>query len=217
MFEITSLRRAGWLTPAGLIALSVIPILAGAIRLSQIGAGADITPENARFIAAPLPIVLHLLGATFFCVFGALQFVPGLRHGRVNWHRVAGRASMPLGLLAALSGLWMTQFYPVGGHPPASFDGPFVYASRLLAGSSMALFLCLGLAAALRREIPQHRAWMIRAYAIGLGAGTQVITHLLWFLFPGIQGEFARAFCMASAWVINLAIAEWLIDRSRSQ
>ena len=42
----------------------------------------------------------------------------------------------------------MTLFYPRGIDPPASFDGPLVYAVRLLAGSAMALSLCLGFAVA---------------------------------------------------------------------
>ena len=40
----------------------------------------------------------------------------------------------------------------------------------------MILCLVLGLRAILRRDVPTHRAWMIRAYALGLGAGTQVVT-----------------------------------------
>jgi hypothetical protein len=55
---------------------------------------------------------------------------------------------------------------------------------------------------------------MVRAYALGLGAGTQVFTHIPWFVFPSIQGEMARTLCMAAGWLINVAVAEWL-TRSR--
>jgi Predicted membrane protein (DUF2306) len=119
------------------------------------------------------------------------------------------------GLIAAVSALWMTQFYPIGIEPPASFDGPFLYVIRLLAASTMAVSLCLGLAAAVSRDIPVHRAWMMRAYALGLGAGTQALTHLPWFLFPSIQGEVARTVLMGAGWAINIAIAEWFIARER--
>lgn len=81
----------------------------------------------------------------------------------------------------------MTQFYPTGLESPARFDGPALYVIRLLAGSAMALFLCLGVIAILRRDIPHHRAWMMRGYAVGLGTGTQAFTHLRWFMFPSIQ------------------------------
>jgi uncharacterized membrane protein len=194
------------------VALDFIPMAAGVFRLQQIGLGADITPDNARFLAAPLPVVLHIVSAALFSVFGALQFSPGLRRRKPDWHRWVGRALVPCGLVVALTGLWMTQFYPPGIEPPASFDGPLVYAMRLLAGSAMALCLSLGLAAVLRRDIPRHRAWMMRAYALGLGAGAQAVTHLPWFLFPSIQGEVARSLFMGAGWAINVAVAERLIS-----
>jgi hypothetical protein len=59
---------------------------------------------------------------------------------------------------------------------------------------------------------------MMRSYALGLGAGTQVFTHLPWFLFPSIRGELARTLFMGAGWAINVGVAEWLISReSRSQ
>jgi uncharacterized membrane protein len=212
---MTSSARADWLIPAGLIALSFIPIVAGAIRVVELGVGAQITPDNARFFAAPSAVVLHILSATIYCALGAFQFSPGIRRRNPGWHRAAGRVLVPCGLVAALSGLWMTQFYPPGIEPPASFDGHVVYAVRLLAGSAMALFLCLGLAAILRRDFARHQAWMMRGYALGLGAGTQVFTHLPWFLLPSIQGELARTIFMGAGWVINLVVVEWLISRER--
>jgi hypothetical protein len=53
----------------------------------------------------------------------------------------------------------------------------------------------------------------IRAYALGLGAGTQAFTHFPWFLFPSVHGELARTLCMAAGWAINAAVAEWVIFR----
>jgi uncharacterized membrane protein len=208
---MTSPAKSDWLIPAGLITLSLIPAAVGTLRIAQLGWGAQITPDNARFFAAPWPVVLHIAGALIFCVLGAFQFSASLRRRKPGWHRAAGRVLIPCGLVAALAGLWMTQFYP-----SVEFDGPWLYTIRLLVGSAMALFLCLGVAAIRRRDIPRHRAWMMRSYALGMGAGTQVITHLPWFLFPGIQGELARTLFMGAAWAINVAVAEWLISRERS-
>jgi hypothetical protein len=120
------------------------------------------------------------------------------------------------GLHAALTALWMNQFYPAAnlrGLLPADFDGPSLYAARLLVGAAIALSLYLGRAAAMRRDIRQHRAWMMRGYALGLGAGTQTFTHIPWFLFPGIHGELARTLFMAAGCALNLVVAEWLISR----
>lgn len=208
-------RKSDWLGPAGLIGLSFIPIVAGTIRVAQLAIGAEVTAENARFIAAPLPVVMHILSSVIYCVLGALQFSAAFRNHKPQWHRMGGWLLVPCGLVAALSGLWMTQFNSPAIDGLASFDGPFVYSIRLLAGSTMALFLLLGLASVLKRDIPSHRAWMARGYAIALGAGTQAFTHLPWILFPPIQGPIARAIFMGAGWAINLAVAEWLILRAR--
>ncbi|WP_437968626.1 DUF2306 domain-containing protein [Sorangium sp. So ce260] len=205
-----SARRA-WRAPALLIALSAVPVAAGAVRLVGMAGAAEITPENARFLADPLPAVLHIVSVTVWCLLGAFQFSPDIRRRSPGWHRGAGRLLVPLGLVAALSGLWLTRSYP-----PVDHDGPLLHGMRLVVGSAMALFICLGLVAVLRRDIAGHRAWMVRGYALALGAGTQVLTHLPWVLFGGIQGELSRALAMGAGWAINVAAAEWII-RSRSR
>ena len=54
---------------------------------------------------------------------------------------------------------------------------------------------------------------MTRGYALGLGAGTQLLTHIPFFPFPGIQGQFTRALFVGAGWAINLAVAERVIRR----
>jgi len=212
MNAIVAENRRAWLIPAVLIVLSVVPVVAGAVRLAELSGGAEITPDNARFFASPLPVVLHILSVSLYSMLGAFQFAPGLRQRRGGWHRAAGRLLVPCGLIAALSGLWMTQFYP---WPDG--DGVILYGLRLLFGSAMLLSILLGVAAILRRDFAQHGAWMMRGYAIGLGAGTQVLTHLPWLLILGIPDELTRALLMGAGWVINLAVAEWIIRRRPAQ
>jgi hypothetical protein len=182
---------ADWLVPSGLITLSLVPALAGTIRLMQLASGAAITSDNARFFAAPLPVVIHIPAVIVYCVLGAFQFAPGFRHTHRAWHRAAGRILIPCGLLAALSGLWMARFYPW----PAG-DGVILYAERLVFGSTMVIAILLGI------------------NAIGLGAGTQAFAHLPWFILVGPKpGELPRAVMMGAGWVINLAVAELIIRR----
>ncbi len=76
---MTSRTAMEWLIPSALITLSLVPVLAGVSRLIGLAPGADATPDNARFMASPLPAVLHMVGASLFCVLGASQFAPGLR------------------------------------------------------------------------------------------------------------------------------------------
>ena len=201
-------RRSDWLIPATLILLSLVPAIFGTVRLAELARGADVTAANARFFAQPLPVVLHILAVIPYSIIGAFQFSSGLRRRRRNWHRAAGRVLVVLGLVAALTGLWMAHFYP---WPEG--DGQVLYVERLVFGSAMVVSLVLAVAAIRRRDFVSHGAWMTRAYAIGLGAGTQVFTNLPWAIVVGKPGESSRAFLMGAGWVINVIVAEWIIRR----
>jgi uncharacterized membrane protein len=200
-----------WLPPVGLIVLSLIPVIAGSVRLTELMGGPEITANNARFVASPIPVTVHIVSVTVYSLLGALQFVPSLRRGRPSWHRVAGRILVPAGLLVALSGLWMNFFYarPAG-------DGESLVVVRLIVGSLMLASIVLAVTAIRRRDFTSHGAWMTRAYAIALGAGTQVFTMLPWVLMFGPIGaadELPRTVLMTAGWAINLAVAEYVIRR----
>ncbi|MGY1718305.1 DUF2306 domain-containing protein [Blastococcus sp. SYSU DS0552] len=202
----TSRPRRRWLVPAALIALALVPLLAGAARLIELSGGAAALPEPPRSAAAPVPLVVHILSALVFTVVGAFQFVPGTRGRRPRWHRVTGRIVAPVGLVAALSGLWLTAVI-------TGADSGLLTVFRAAAGAGMAVAIVLGVTAVLRRDIRRHRAWMLRGYALGLGAGTQVFTAGFWLVVAGAPGPTAEALTMGAGWLINLAVAEWLIRR----
>lgn len=203
--------RRAWLVPTGLILLSVIPIIAGAFRLTELTGGAIPTPQNTRFLEAPIPIVTHIVSATIFSLLGAFQFVPALRRRRWrlgSWHRIAARVLIAAGLLSALSGLWMAVVYDL----PAG-DGDALLVLRLVFGTAMVASIALGVRAIMRRDFVVHSEWMTRAYAIGVAAGTQPLLLLPSSLFFPLTDELPRAILMGSAWVINLAVAEYVIRR----
>ncbi|MCG5445771.1 DUF2306 domain-containing protein [Micromonospora sp. NIE79] len=196
-----------WRLPAALILLGLIPMLAGAGRLTELGSGPEVTPANARFVADPLPVVLHIVGAVVYTILGAFQFVPRLR--RHSWHRRAGRVLVACGLTVAFTGLWMAVAYDLPAH-----DNDVLAGMRLVFGSAMAGSILLGLAAVLRRDIARHRRWMTRGYAIGLGAGTQAFTHAPYLIATGEQpAGNVRAGLVVAGWLINLAVAEWYLRR----
>jgi uncharacterized membrane protein len=204
------MSRKDWLIPAGLLALSLVPAVAGSARLAQLAGGAE-TAANARFFASPLPVLIHVPAAIIYSMLGALQFSPGFRRRNRPWHRAAGKVLLPAGILVALTGLWMAHFYdwPAG-------DGIGVYVERLIVGTAMLGFLAKGIDAIRRRKFAEHGDWMIRAYALGLGAGTQVLTHLPWFIFVnGAPGETGRTVMMGGAWLINALVAEWIIRKPK--
>jgi hypothetical protein len=53
---------------------------------------------------------------------------------------------------------------------------------------------------------------MVRAYAIGLAAGTQVFTEGFGGAIFG-TGVLAADLAKGAGWVINLAVAEWILRR----
>jgi hypothetical protein len=77
----------------------------------------------------------------------------------------------------------------------------------------MVISIVLGFTAIRQRDVRRHRAWMMRGYALGLGAGTQALILLAGELIAGPPSELSRALLMGAAWVINLAVAEWIIRR----
>ncbi|MGB8817735.1 MAG: DUF2306 domain-containing protein [Rhizobiaceae bacterium] len=200
-------RTSGWGIPAGLIILSLVPAAAGIVRLLQLANGAA-TPENARFFDAPTPVILHITAVLLFSLLGALQFAPHLRNACPRWHRWSGRIIVPSGLVAALTGLWMAHFYIL---PPT--DGTALYITRLIVGVWMVFALCRGYVAIRQRDIGAHRDFMLRGYAIGMGAGTQVLTSLPYFILAGEPETAVRAGLMGAGWAINAAVAEVIICR----
>jgi uncharacterized membrane protein len=195
-----------WRGAAGLVALSLVPVAAGAARMAELGGPGPVTAENARFFASPVPIVLHVVSVTLFSLLGAVQF-PTARWARGRrWHRLAGRVAAPSGVVAAVTGLWMSGTYP---QPPT--EDYSLEIVRFAAGGFMVFALVAGVRAVRSRDVARHRAWMIRGYAVGLGAGTQVLTHVPYALVAGTPTGTVRTLLMAAGWVLNLAVAEWVI------
>jgi uncharacterized membrane protein len=203
-----STARTGWV-PYALIAVVLVPAFFGSLRLVELAGGPALMPANPRLTASPLPVFVHIVSAIAYAVLGAFQFSAGLRRRRPGWHRIAGRVLVGLGLAVALSALWLTLFYP---RQPGT--GALSYLFRLAFSSGMAASIVLGVTAIRRRDIARHRAWMTRAYALALGAATQVITLTIG---PAVfsPGELTNDLSLGAAWVINLAVAEYLIRRPR--
>ena len=200
-------RRSGLWVPVGLVVLSAIPVLAGGARLVELLGGPELRATDARFAASPAPLVIHVVAATGYALLGVFQFSAGIRRRHPGWHRRTGRILVALGLAVALSGLWMTLIYPY-----KEGTGDLLYTFRLLFGSAMAASIILGLVAIRRRDIARHRAWMTRAYALALGAGTQAFTVGFGEALFG-AGVVRTDLMMGAGWVINLAVAEWFIRR----
>ena len=203
-------RSPGWV-PFALVALVVIPAVAGSLRLVELAGGPLLLPANARMTASPLPVFVHVLFAVPYAVLGAFQFSTALRRRHPLWHRATGRLVVVLGLAVALSGLWMTLFY---ARQPGTGELAFLF--RLAFGSGLAACIVLGLSAIRRGDVPTHKAWMTRAYAIALAAGTQTFTLALGPALFG-PGVLTKDLSLGAAWVVNLAVAELVIRHATAR
>ncbi|HMV41534.1 MAG TPA: DUF2306 domain-containing protein [Leptospiraceae bacterium] len=203
-------KKSEWFLLIGLIVLVIVPTLAGIVRIFNLGSAEAFQPENIRFTKSPISITLHVVSSILFSILGIFQIIPSFRIPNLKWHRRIGRVLLPIGFISSLTGLYMTQFYP-----KVETDGPTLYFIRLLVGFVMTLFLILAVYTVLNKKFRDHGNWMIRAYALGLGASTQVITHLPWLITTGqLPTGLTRDMAMGAGWLINLAIVEWRIRKT---
>lgn len=190
-----------WLAITGLLLLSALPIIGGVVRLSEVPAVA-----GSRPLASSVAAVAHIVAMTVYCLLGAFQFSPALR-GRRRWHRTAGRVLIPVGFVAALGAAWLAVFF---SGPPDQLPLAMV---RLVFASAMLVFVALGTAAVIRRAFVMHGDWMARAYAIGVGNGTQSLVVILWTVPLGEVDAWGETWLVATGTLITVFVAELLIRR----
>lgn len=189
-----------------LLFLSAIPIIMAFVRMCQIPTG-QLPDEAIKFIAVPWAHFAHALGGALFGILGPLQFAGVLKRRFGRAHRIMGRIFVLVGMLLALTSLRLLWQFPEA-------STLVLVLARLMAGVALAVALILALAAIRRRDVARHKAWMIRAYAIGMGSAT-----VAFFLFPIylITGEpvegLASDLVFVVSWAVNIGIAEWLIRR----
>lgn len=203
------LTKADFKVPAMLLLLTVVPTLGGVVRLASVAGHTKVTPDNARFLHAPTAVVIHVICAVLYCLLGAFQFTPIFRVRWPGWHRRAGRVFALCGLAAGFTGAWMTAFYKI----PEGMQGPILYVVRLAVTAGMVTSIVMGVVTIRRRDVARHEAFMIRAYALGQGAGTQVLVCLPWMLITGNSLGLTRDLLLTLAWAINVVVAEVIIRR----
>lgn len=205
------ISRREWAFLALVFLYSFVPAVVGLVRIPELLGGPTIVPPNPRAVIDPVPITLHILGSSVFCLVGAVQFLPGLRRYRPALHRTLGRIVAAAGCVSALTGLWMTVAYAF----PDALQGPLLYGARVTLSLAMVALIAWAVIAIRSRDLAAHRAAMLRAYAIGQGASTQTALFLVSMtVFDTAPLGVSRDLLMVGAWAINLAIAELLIRRA---
>jgi len=190
-----------------LAACCAVPAIGSGYRMVEIAMTGHWRLECLADQVDRLPLFIHAGGAMLFLALGAAQMVPGLRTRHMHWHRTAGRIAAIAGIIGALSGLWLTLAHP-------AISTPVLFYARMGASAVWLVSVILAIWYIRSKRIAQHRAWMMRAFAMALPAGTLVFILLPVVLVFGEEGnEIMLEAVQAAAWPLHLAIAEWLIRR----
>lgn len=171
--------------------------------------GSMVHPDmRTVFEANRVGIYLHIFGSALALIVGPFQFSKRLRTKSLALHRVLGAIYLLPGVLVGgLSGLYMA-FHAYGG--PVSKCGFGLLAVIWLYSGSRAYL------AIRAKDIPSHRRWMIRNFALTFGAVTLRV-YLPSSFALDLDFDVAYPAIAWLAWVPNLAVAEWLFNRGGGQ
>jgi uncharacterized membrane protein len=158
----------------------------------------------ARHMALTL---VHIVPGALFLVLALLQFVPNIRAKHLQVHRWLGRILVVSGLVIGISALVMSYTMNIGGVNET--------AATTLFGILFLVCLIKAYRHIRRKEVAQHRQWMIRAYAIGLGVATTRPIVGMFFAFRKLTPHefFGIAFWLG--FTITFFAAEVWIDYTR--
>lgn len=154
---------------------------------------------------------LHVIPGGLFLALAPLQFSRRFRARYLRVHRGAGRLLVLCGVLASIPAFYFGLAMPFAGFPEAVAIGLF--------GALFCLSLVRGFVAIRRREVAQHREWMIRAYAIAVAISTIRLINLALdvALAPGtFAPRQALIVSLWTGWVLMIAVAELWVRTTRT-
>jgi|GEM_PF-122586 len=212
--------RVGWmwilLSSLGIAVFAVVPYLTSSLpALAESGAGglADHYAAQPAFVL--VAFYVHIVAGGIALVASPFQFWRGLRDRAPRVHRWTGRVALVAIGIAGLAGLALAPFSAAG------LVGTFGFGTLAVL---WVVFGWRGYRAIRAGDVPSHRAWMMRTFALTYAAVTlRLWLPLLMFAqvpFAGPAGfdadaAFTNAYAVVPfvAWLPNLLVAEWLIRR----
>ena len=206
-------RTAFWWLALSALAVVVLAALPYAlVPLGELARnGSEVAAHYAdRSSGLQLALLLHAGAGGLALLLSPLQFAARLRDRAPAVHRVVGRVVFGAIAVAGTAGLVLAAH---------SLAGPVGTA-----GFGLLAALWLGCAAAAlrairRRDVPAHRRWVVRTFALTYSA----VTLRLWLgvlvaaqvALAGVPGQvaFTRAYLLVPflSWVPNLVVAEWYL------
>lgn len=179
---------------------------------------AGVVPDDdfaERYVEHPARAYLHIVPGVAYLLGALLQLSRRFRTRHYDVHRRLGRFLLACGLT---SGTFALAF-----GVPFAWGGSLQAAATAVFGTWFLACLVLAFRAIRRDDVPRHRRWMVRAFAVGIGIGT----IRLWVgVFEGIEQVrsggttpatpdptlFAVAFWLGLG--MHVAIGEWWLRRT---
>lgn len=157
---------------------------------------------DRRYAENPVLAYLHILPGAVFLLGAPFQISHRFRSANYDRHRRVGRVVLTAGLVSGAMAVVVGVVMPFGGLAETSASTVF--------GIYFVTALVLAYRAIRSRRIADHRRWMIRAFALGVGVGLiRVVIGVGEALGIGIADSFGAAFWIA--FVVMAAVAEiWL-------
>ena len=187
-------KRLMWIT---MIVLCVIGAAAVIRRMTALAnpptnAPAQLANLDAEFVAKRTLTFLHIIPGLLLVALVPFQFSRKFRSRHLRVHRWIGRTVVILGLVIGISAIPMVR-HPVGGAIEVScilfFDAVFLF-------SLSKAYLHIR-----RREIAQHREWMIRAMSVALGVATVRPVMGMFFATSRLTGMTPHDFFGIAFWI----------------
>ena len=192
--------------PAALFFGTLLTILLALVQVVQIPLG-DLPEDSRRLSAAPVWHFMHVLGGATFGILGPIQFGRVLMRKYGLLHRVMGRVFVAAGAMISLSSLGLLWHFP-GTYSVAMSSG------RLLFGIALGVALAISMLAIRNRDFDRHRNWMIRAYALGMGATAVTMVFFPIYAITGAPPMGLTAdIVFLGSWMACVILAEGVVRR----
>lgn len=170
--------------------------------------GEDFFKHWLNFRTYPIARMSHMLPGLTYMFLAPFQFIPKIRSRYPKFHRINGRIVLILTIALIPSGMIFAFVYPYVGFRE---QVPAVFYTFLYLGA-----VAMGLRSIYQRRFAEHREWMIRVYAFGLG----IYSIRIWYwLFLNLSDQPSTEFFATSFWIgiaFNLVAAETWINFSRA-
>ena len=164
---------------------------------------AHVQPDvRAVFESHRLMLLVHIFAAAVALALGPVQFSRRFRERWPAAHRMAGRLYLGVGVgIGGLSGLYVAL---------DGYGGPVANAGFASLALAWLFTGARAFTAIRRRDVAEHRRWMVRNWSLTLAAVTLRL-YMPMGMILGIDYATAYAAIAWLCWVPNLAVAHFLV------